>query len=558
MKKLIVSFLLVNVMAACLGAAGANDPVGYRRIKVSDYVDKMKAGWIGQMAGVVMGAPTEFGWSGTIVPEEKVPKWQPGMINGAFGQDDLYVEMTFLRTLEQYGIDASIRQAGIDFANSRYPLWCANFAGRTNLRDGIAPPDSSHPQFNQRSSDIDYQIEADYSGLIAPGLPDVAVALGEKFGRLMNYGDGMYAGQFMGALYSEAFFETEPEKLCQAAVQAIPAESQYAEMVRDMVAWHRQQPDDWQKTWQLAVDKYQKDPAYQKASNGAIDCKINGACVLLGLLYGNCDPDRTIEIALRGGYDSDCNPSSAAGVLFTTLGLAKVPGRFSEGLNREPKFAFTAYNFSELVDVCEKLARQFVVRAGGQVVTENGQEVLVIPLQQPKPSPLELNWAPGPITGSRFTEAEAAQITEPSYTKQFASRFPGWSLADCGQIYINPGLYDYNGKANVFVTYPRDQQTPAVMNTTAVIPAGKTTHLHIVVGHYQPDGDFDLILRVNGQQSLRQSIGKETSDQGWATIDYDLTSFTGQTIKIELVNQPTGWTSQGEAAYWAVIELTSE
>jgi hypothetical protein len=341
--------------------------------------------------------------------------------------------------------------------------------------------------------------------------------------------------------------------LCLAAVQAIPAECQYAEMVRDMVAWHRQQPDDWQKTWRLAVDKYQKDPAYQKASNGAIDCKINGACVLLGLLYGNRDPERTIEIACRGGYDSDCNPSSAAGVLFTTIGLAKLPERFTKELNREQKFAFTAYNFPELVDVCEKLARQFVARAGGQLVTENGQEVLVIPVQTPKPSALELSWAPGPIAGSRFTEAEEAQITEPSMRKQFTLRFPGWSLADCGPD-MNPGLCEHNGKSNIFLTHPKDRQTGAVVSTTAAIPAGKQTRLHIVVGHH-PEGDFDLILRVNGQESLRQPIGKATSDQGWVTIDHDLTSLAGQTVKLELVNQPTGWMC--EAAYWAAIELIS-
>ena len=37
--------------------------------------------------------------------------------------------MTFLKTLEDYGLDVSIRQAGIDFANSQCPLWCANKAG---------------------------------------------------------------------------------------------------------------------------------------------------------------------------------------------------------------------------------------------------------------------------------------------------------------------------------------------------------------------------------------------------------------------------------------------
>ena len=71
----------------------------------------MAAGWIGQMAGVGWGAPTEFKFNGRIIPEDKVPKWTPDRIN-QFNQDDIYVEMTFMRTIEEYGLDASIRQAG--------------------------------------------------------------------------------------------------------------------------------------------------------------------------------------------------------------------------------------------------------------------------------------------------------------------------------------------------------------------------------------------------------------------------------------------------------------
>jgi hypothetical protein len=157
-----------------------------RRLKVSDYRQKMMAGWIGQMVGVGWGAPTEFRWTNEIIPADQVPEWRPEMVN-VWGQDDLYVEMTFLRSLEEHGLDVSMRQAGIDFANSEYDLWHANKAGRDNLRQGIAPPDSSHPQFNIHADDIDYQIEADFSGLISPGLPNSVIALGEKFGRLMNY-----------------------------------------------------------------------------------------------------------------------------------------------------------------------------------------------------------------------------------------------------------------------------------------------------------------------------------------------------------------------------------
>ena len=149
-------FVVLVASAALVQVATAAHAAEFRRLSVKEYRDKMKAGWIGQIAGVCWGAPTEFKFQDKIIPEDKVPKWTPEMINNAFGQDDLYVEMTFLRSMEQYGLDVPIRQAGIDFANSRYPLWCANNAGRTALRKGIAPPDSSHPQ-----GDFDLIVRAD-------------------------------------------------------------------------------------------------------------------------------------------------------------------------------------------------------------------------------------------------------------------------------------------------------------------------------------------------------------------------------------------------------------
>lgn len=85
---------------------------------------------------------------------------------------------------------------------------------------------------------IDYQIEVDFSGLIAPGLPKTVITLGEKFGRLMNYGDGLYGGQFVGAMYAESFFEEDLTRIVEAGLKAIPAGSQYAEMVRDVLKWH--------------------------------------------------------------------------------------------------------------------------------------------------------------------------------------------------------------------------------------------------------------------------------------------------------------------------------
>ncbi len=554
---------LCAVMTAC-AAQGAGAPTGeYRRLPVSDYVNRMKAGWIGQMAGVGWGGPTEFKWKGAIIPEDKMPQWRPSMIN-QFNQDDIYVEMTFLRTLELHGFDVSIRQAGIDFANSRYKLWHANKAGRDNLRRGIAPPDSGHPKYNKHADDIDYQIEADFSGLIAPGLPNVVIELGEKFGRLMNYGDGLYGGQFVGAMYAEAFFESDPVKIVEAGLKCVPQGSQFAECIRDVLAWYRQDPEDWQKTWNLVEAKYQKNPAYRRAScdKGAfnIDAKINAAYIVMGMLYGKGDLDKTIIISMRCGQDSDCNPSNAAGVIFTTVGFERLPDKFKSALNPEGKFSHTPYNFPALAEVCQKLARQAVTRAGGRIEKDaTGRETFLIPVQAPKPSRLEQCWEPGPAADSRFTDEEMRQITEtsvPEGMKRAVEKFaPGWTVSNCGTD-MQPGLrLEALGRENVLVTHPLDANTGCVLSRTASIPAGKKTRLRLTVGHH-PGGDWTLIVKADGKETLRKEIGKATAKDGWADVDVDLSQFAGKTVRLDLLNQPSGWS--WEAGYWAKIALESD
>jgi hypothetical protein len=409
MRKVYLLTLIFTLLTAC-------SRVEYRKISIDTYVSKMKAGWIGQMAGVGWGAPTEFKWNGRIIPAESVPQWTPEMIN-QFGQDDIYVEMTFLQTLEKYGCDVSIRQAGIDFANSKYMLWHANKEGRDKLRSGIAPPWSGHPFFNHHADDIDYQIEADYAGLISPGLSQSCIDLGETFGRLMNYGDGLYGGQFIAAMYAEAFFENDIEKIIKAGLTCIPAESQYHECISDVLKWYHENPDDWTKTWQLIEEKYQNNPEYRKFSCGGadsdfnIDAKINGAYIVMGLLYGNSDLDKTIEISMRCGQDSDCNPANAAGILATSMGYESMPEKFKSALSLEKQFSHTDYNFPQLIEICEKLARQVVQRYGGKIETEKSKEVFLIPVIAPKTSLCKQCWTGDSITvDPYFTPEELAQV----------------------------------------------------------------------------------------------------------------------------------------------------
>ncbi|MDP6524320.1 MAG: ADP-ribosylglycohydrolase family protein [Kiritimatiellia bacterium] len=603
MKKTLIAAMLI----ICLGTASTlSADLKTRNISMDEYVDKMKAGWIGQMAGVGWGAPTEFRFKGVIISTNKVPEWKPGKIN-QFKQDDIYVEMTFIQTLEDYGFDVSIRQAGIDFANSGYRLWHANTCGRKNLRNGIAPPDSGHPKFNKCADDIDYQIEADYSGLIAPGMPQIPIELGEKFGRVMNYGDGFYAGQFVGAMYSAAFFETDIIKIIEDALKSIPAESQYAEMVRDMLKWYEEDSDDWQATWDKIEKKYHMNPEYTHAKCSkpgdmgkfSIDAKLNGAYILMGMLYGKGDIDKTIVISMRCGQDSDCNPSNAGGILCTALGMSKLPEKFTSALDMKGKFSHTRYDFPGLVEVSKKLVRQAVVRCGGSVKKDKaGKEMLIIPVKKVVPSELIQTSNPGPIANSKFTEEEMAMIKghqkkpvvvaqkKPEVVdwkkekkmkeaakakefldgemKKFAKITPGWTLTNCHKE-MDAGFHaSWSGRKNVLVTHPHKDTDGCVLSREVDIPEGKKTTLHFEAGHFTPhihprhkvNGDWMLIVRVNKQELVKKIVGVKTAKEGWMTVDVDLSEYAGKKVNIELVNQANDWWY--EAGYWAGINLKHE
>lgn len=399
-------------MLGCTGGCLFVDGVEMRSISVAEYRDKMAGAWIGQSVGVAYGWPTEFKKSGELFDLDALPVWKPELVNETFNQDDLYVEMTFINTLDKRGIDVDVREAGIDFANSRYRLWCANANARDNLRRGIAAPSSSHPKNHPSPDDIDYQIEADFSGILVPGMPWRAVKFGEQFGRIMNYGDGLYAGEFVGALYATAYFETDRVKTVEAALRCIPAESRYAKMVRDMLAWYAADPKDWRKAWKLAVDAYGRDkgPNMGKVSYAAIDVKINGAMVLLGYLWGDGDIEKTMKISTCGGYDSDCNPSTALGVLGVQLGAKAFGEQYVGKLDHARKWEFTDYTYDGLLAVCEKLTRRLIVAEGGKIEGSGADERFLIPVRDVEVGPLLDSSNPGPGGDERLTAEEAASI----------------------------------------------------------------------------------------------------------------------------------------------------
>ncbi|MGH6961563.1 MAG: ADP-ribosylglycohydrolase family protein, partial [Dongiaceae bacterium] len=160
------------LLALLLLSAAAPAIAQKRLLPKESFLDKVRGGWAGQMIGVVYGAPTEFRARGVTYDGER--RGTPAELKDALNQDDLYVEMTFAEVMDRYGLEATPQLYAEAFRDSKYALWHANLLARRNLARGIMPPLSGDPRYNPHANDIDFQIEADFIGLMSPGLPRAA------------------------------------------------------------------------------------------------------------------------------------------------------------------------------------------------------------------------------------------------------------------------------------------------------------------------------------------------------------------------------------------------
>lgn len=341
--------------------------------------DKIMGGWAGQTIGVTFGGPVEFKFNGTMINDyQKIP-WYDGylkktMIESPGIYDDLYMDITFVEVFEKEGLDAPVISHAKAFANAGYRLWHANQAARYNILHGIMPPASGHWLNNPHADCIDYQIEADFAGLMSPGMPNTASQISDKIGHIMNYGDGWYGGVYIGAMYSLALVSKDMNYVVNEALKTIPKQSNYYKCIADVIKWHKMYPDDWKKTWFEIQQKWTNDVGCPDGVFAPfnIDATINSAYVVLGLLYGKNDFTNTMEITTRCGQDADCNPSSAGGILGAMIGYEAIPAYWKLGLKEAESidFKYTSTSLNRVYELGMKHAVQNIQRNGGKIEGE--------------------------------------------------------------------------------------------------------------------------------------------------------------------------------------------
>ena len=431
-------------------------------------------GWAGQTIGVTFGGPYEFRFSGSFIQDYQPLVWYDGYLKKTMTDepglyDDLYMDLTFVDVFERYGLNAPVDSFANAFANAGYMLWHANQAARYNILNGIKAPQSGYWTNNPHADDIDYQIESDFAGLMSPAMPNTASAISDKIGHIMNYGDGWYGGVFVGAMYSLAFTSGNIQYIVSEALKTIPAKSTFYQCISDVIKWHKQFPNDWHQTW-LAIQK--KWSSETSCPDGVfhpfnIDAKINSAYVVLGLLYGNGDYTKTLEITTRAGQDADCNPSTTGGILGTMIGYKKIPGYWKMGLAEaeEIDFKYTTMSLNKVYDISFSHALQNIEMNGGKIDGDN----VTIALQAPKPVKLEQGF-------QHMYPIEKKWLRKP-VKNELSFDFEGTGFAISGDaIKKNANAEKYIFEAELYID--------GVKTETAKLPADFTTRRHELFWKY--------------------------------------------------------------------------
>ncbi len=302
-----------------------------------DYDNRVYAGWLGKCIGVRFGAPLE-GWTyqeildtlGEVTDYLPLP---PGKLFKP--DDDTALPMLLIQALADYGPEVTAVQLGETWLNyladQRGTLWWGGYGISTehtaylNLARGVPAPLSGAIAMNGAAlaEQIGGQIFSDIWGLAAPNNPELAANYAARASSVSHDGNGVYGGMFVAGLVGAAFGERDPRKLVQIGLSLIPAESEYARVVTAVLNFHRQHPDDWRAAYRFIYANFGYD-----RYPGEVHIIPNAGIVVMALLYGAGDFSRTIQIAIMGGWDTDCNVGNVGAIMGAAVGLDGIESKW--------------------------------------------------------------------------------------------------------------------------------------------------------------------------------------------------------------------------------------
>ena len=305
------------------------------------YEEKVYAGVLGKLIGVYLGRPFEQ-WSHERIMEElgEINYYVNERLNVPLvvTDDDITGTFTFLRALRENNYDPNIspKQIGQSWLNNlienKTVLWwggrghSAEDTAYQNLKAGIEAPMSGSIETNGKvvAEQIGAQIFIDGWALVTPGDPEKAADLARRAGSVSHDGEAIYGAQMVAAMESLAFVETDINKIIDESKKYIPNSSQIYKLIGELQNM-RAGNNNWMQAREFQAETY----GYDKYLGG---CHMipNHAIIILSLLFGDDDLQKTLMIVNTAGHDTDCNSGNVGCIMGIKNGL--------EGLRNGPDY----------------------------------------------------------------------------------------------------------------------------------------------------------------------------------------------------------------------------
>jgi hypothetical protein len=399
---------LLLLFAVVTSTAFAGKPL---KITVSELHDKIAGAWIGQMIGNIYGLPHEnkyisapgaenwpYGYTKNL---DKLKKY-----NGAFSDDDTDVEYMYLLQMMKTGPEpsyAQLRDAWMYHIRDR--VWLANRGALGLMHFGYTPPFTGSKDLNPHWFQIDPQLINEIWAFTAPGMVDYAAAKSEWAARITSDDWGTEPTIFYGAMYAAAFFEDDIDKLIQIGLDALPDKGRFKATTLDMIALYEKYPNDWKAARQEMAQKYYIDE--NDMTKTIWNANLNGACAVLGMLYGKGDFQHTLDLCCAMGFDADNQAATVAGLMGVIYGFKALPANlylpvegwdkpFNDNYINITRYDLPDAKISDIINNTVKAAIEVVRGSGGQVMGEPGSEVLTINPEAKFNPPLEFYLGPMP------------------------------------------------------------------------------------------------------------------------------------------------------------------
>lgn len=300
-----------------------------------DYIERVYAGVLGKIIAVYLGRPIE-GWSYEMIAKRfgEINYY----VNASLGEplivtdDDLSGTFTFVRAMPDYGnsLDLTPVQIGQTWLNyiveGKTILWWGGIGDVTEhtayirLKNGIQPPRSGSIELNGpvMAEQIGSQIFIDGWGMIAPGDPALAAELARRAACVSHDGEAIHGAQVVAALEAQAFVESDINSLIDTATSLIPRDSITCRMIDKIRNWHARQPD-WRQTLGQIDSEYSRE-----CYPGNCHIVPNHARIILALLYGDDDFQKSLMIVNTAGFDTDCNSGNVGCIMGIKNGLSGI------------------------------------------------------------------------------------------------------------------------------------------------------------------------------------------------------------------------------------------